>query len=158
MCFTPLGMNFVIEFRQVALRSADNAVVQNQPTAERPASAGVEVETVRAIWIERDAAVVLPAEIVPHGFAERTTFALIAEDAANDLNAGTDVEAYIARLRLAEPANRRTLLHKCEKLIFRNLHILPNAVQVAASVFGEPEKLHFAEAAAQTQNQKVPAI
>ena len=46
----------------------------NQPFVQF--STGIEVETVRAIWIERDAAVVLPAEIVPHGFAERTAFAI----------------------------------------------------------------------------------
>ena len=114
------------------MRSTGNAVVQNQPAAKRPASTGIEVETVRAIWIKRDAAVVLPAEIVPHGFAECAALALIVEDAANDLNAGTGVEAYIARLRLAEAANRRTILHEHEKLILRNLYLLPNAVQVAA--------------------------
>ena len=140
------------------MRGSDNVVVQNQPTAKRPASTGVEVETVRAIGIERDAAAILPAEVVPHGFAERAAFALIAEDAANDSGAGAGVKAYISRFRLAETTNRRAILHEREKLIFRNLYILPNAVQVTAAVFGQPEKLHFAEAAVQTKNQKISAI
>ena len=81
-------MNAVIEFRQIALRSANNAVVQDQPTAEWPASTGIEVETVRAIWIERDIEQALVKDVTKLLLELGTGFAFLGNQ--YHLNVGGD--------------------------------------------------------------------